>query len=192
MTRVRKLWSQIKGWARDVGSDRRRRGEFDGWAQRFGCTKMGRIEAACVIARRLNGAEAALRQRMQETQREAVSPDMPGLTAAEIERLAVLAEECGEVVQAVCKVLRHGWKSSSPYGGKTNRAALEREIGDLRAIVGLMLDSRDLRLGDLQHWQRSKRAEFGRWTHHQACSLPAEEKQAMLRAAGCERGKREQ
>jgi len=37
-----------------------------------------------------------------------------GLSPAEAERLALLAEECGEVVQAVCKVLRHGYESTNP------------------------------------------------------------------------------
>ena len=31
------------------------------------------------------------------------------LTPAETERLAILAEECGEVIQAVGKILRHGY-----------------------------------------------------------------------------------
>ena len=32
-----------------------------------------------------------------------------GLTPAEAKRLALLAEECGEVLQAIGKVLRHGF-----------------------------------------------------------------------------------
>lgn len=35
--------------------------------------------------------------------------DMP----TEAERLVVLMEECGEVIQACSKILRHGWKSSN-------------------------------------------------------------------------------
>lgn len=91
----------------------------------------------------------------------------PGLTPAEIERLALLAEECGEVAQAVGKVLRHGWESRPPRGGQANRTALAREIGDLRAVVGVMLDADDLQLSDLQHWQWSKRSVLPLWTHHQ-------------------------
>ncbi len=94
-------------------------------------------------------------------------PLMPGLTAAEIERLAMLAEECGEVAQAVGKVLRHGWHSCSPYNPRVNRMSLEREIGDLRAVIELMLDTRDLRLSELQAWQRRKRSAMPKWTHHQ-------------------------
>lgn len=32
-----------------------------------------------------------------------------GLSPAEVERLALLAEECGEVIQTVGKILRHGY-----------------------------------------------------------------------------------
>lgn len=53
------------------------------------------------------------------------------LTPAEAERLALLAEECGEVIQAIGKVLRHGFESTHPDGGPTNRESLERECGDV-------------------------------------------------------------
>ena len=114
--------------------------------------------------------------------RQAALDALPGLTPAEIERLAILAEECGEVVQAVGKVLRHGWESQSPYGGKPNRQALEREIGNVRAVVNLMLDSGDVRLAELQAWQRRKREQVEKWTHHQNCSMPREEQVEMMRA----------
>lgn len=111
---------------------------------------------------------AALRFRIAELERRGLpGEDIPYLTAAEIERLAMLAEECGEVVQAISKVLRHGWNSQSPYGGKPNRIALERELGDVRAIVNMMLDADDVRLAEIQTWQRSKRRAMRQWTHHQ-------------------------
>jgi NTP pyrophosphatase (non-canonical NTP hydrolase) len=115
-----------------------------------------------------------------------VDGDLPGLTQAEIERLAILAEECGEVVQAVGKVLRHGWESQSPYGGKPNRVSLERELGNVRAIVNLMLDSGDVRLGEVQTWQRAKKLGLGKWTHHQADSMPRGEQMAMMYAIEAE------
>ena len=155
------------GWlGRWVG----RRRELDGWARHFGVARrgsVGRLEAACAIARRCAGAEAALKRLAQATERELAEGPLPRLTSAEIERLALLAEECGETVQAVGKVLRHGWESSSPRGGATNRVGLEREIGDVRAVVGLLLDNRDVRLGELQAWQRNKRKALPGWTHHQ-------------------------
>lgn len=112
---------------------------------------------------------------------------LPDLTPAEIERLAILAEECGEVVQAVGKVLRFGWESSSPYGsGRPNRSSLEHEIGNVRAIVNLMLDADDLSLSAVQSWQGQKRKRLPKWTLHQADSTPRDEQLAMMRVIASE------
>ena len=61
-----------------------------------------------------------------------------GLLPAEAERLALLREECGEVQHAIGKILRHGWESTHPDGGPTNREALQCEIGHVYAAVELM------------------------------------------------------
>jgi hypothetical protein len=110
----------------------------------------------------------------------------PGLTPAEVERLAILAEECGEAVRAVGKALRFGWESKSPYSERTNREALEREIGSIRAAVNLMMDADDVRLSDVQGWQRVKRGGLDKWTLHQAESIPREDQLAMLAAIASE------
>lgn len=60
------------------------------------------------------------------------------LTDAEAERLALLSEEAGEIVQAVGKILRHGYESKHPRGGPTNRQLLQKEILDLYAVVKMM------------------------------------------------------
>lgn len=59
------------------------------------------------------------------------------LSEAEQERLAIVIEECGEVIQAACKVLRHGYASVNPTipDSETNREGLEREIGDLQHAI---------------------------------------------------------
>lgn len=62
------------------------------------------------------------------------------LTPAQAERLAILAEECGEVIQIIGKILRHGLDSCHPVTRETNRSALLREITDVKAamvIIGL-------------------------------------------------------
>lgn len=63
------------------------------------------------------------------------------LTPAEAERLAMLIEECGEVIQAATKILRHGYESYNPdlAFSPTNRQHLIKEICDLRAIECLMI-----------------------------------------------------
>lgn len=122
-----------------------------------------------------------LRARDAELERIEESYAVAGLSPGEIERLAIVAEECGEVARAVGKVLRFGWESQSPYSGRTNRAALEREIGSVRAIVNLMIDAGDLQLNNVQAWQRSKRGALAKWTQYQECSVSREEQLRLLR-----------
>lgn len=64
-----------------------------------------------------------------------------GLSPAQAERLAILMEECGEVVQIIGKILRHGYDSCSPFGHnmETNRQALIRELFDVKAAA-LLID----------------------------------------------------
>lgn len=89
------------------------------------------------------------------------------LTAAEIERLAILAEQCGELQQAISKVMIHGWLVQSGDFGISYRVGLERRIGAVRAAVNMMLDSGDVRLAELQAWQRNKRERLAKWAKHQ-------------------------
>ncbi len=132
------------------------------------------------MARELGTVRHELARSESELMRIEASCALPGLSPGEIERLAILAEECGEVAQAVGKVLRFGWEGQSPYGGRVNRVAVEREIGNLRAIVNLMLDADDLRLKEVQTWQRTKRVGLGKWTQYQACSISREERLALI------------
>lgn len=69
-----------------------------------------------------------------------------GLTPAEAERLALLAEECAEVIVAVGKVLRHGYESYNPteYNGYSNRRTLMIEMGDVRAAMIMLCDAGDV------------------------------------------------
>tara|TARA_R110000868_G_scaffold25423_11_gene99279 strand:- start:25171 stop:25500 length:330 start_codon:yes stop_codon:yes gene_type:complete len=70
------------------------------------------------------------------------------LSQAQIERLAWLSEEFGEIQQAIGKILRHGYDSKDPTNPnhKGNRADLEREIGDAYTAIALMSNEGDLSL----------------------------------------------
>lgn len=181
---IRERWGQLWGWLRD-----RARGHARWLEAEHGVAGLRTLNSAYVKrglqdSARIEQLEARMRQ-MERERNAMLFGDVPGLTPAEIERLAILAEECGEVVRAVGKVFRFGWESQSPYklqGGRSNRAELEQEIGHVRAAVNLMLDAEDLRLGDVQAWQKSKRGRLNRWTQHQACSIPREEQLAMMAA----------
>lgn len=92
------------------------------------------------------------------------------LTPAEAERLAVLAEEAGEVVQVVMKILRHGYESSNPDrpGDGTNRDQLCVEYGHLMAAADLMVDSKDFGTSDLIARARyEKPKQRAKYLHHQ-------------------------
>ena len=69
------------------------------------------------------------------------------LSAAQIERLAILAEECGETVQAAMKIIRRGFDRKHPRKqGPTNRGHLEDEIGNVLNAIDMMVDAGDVRL----------------------------------------------
>jgi hypothetical protein len=89
------------------------------------------------------------------------------LTPAEDERLALLLEECAEVIQMVGKILRHGYESSHPDGGPTNRALLEKEIGHVEAAIQMMSRENDISNNEISnHWMEKKRT-VTRYLHHQ-------------------------
>lgn len=91
------------------------------------------------------------------------------LDPAEAERLAFLAEECGELVQAIGKILRHGYFSINPVDphGKSNRANLIKEMGDVRAAMILMCLAGDVRKDEIHAAANEKLISVVRWMHEQ-------------------------
>ena len=93
------------------------------------------------------------------------------LTPDEAERLAFLAEECSEVIQMVSKILRHGWDSVNPLKPEegSNRARLERELGDLAVAITLMSENRDISQDlIMNNWDRKIHSDdLLKWFHHQ-------------------------
>ena len=67
-----------------------------------------------------------------------MSDNFNGLSPAEAERLAILAEEMGETIQEIGKILRHGYESRWPDDAPTNREKLEVELGDIACIQQMM------------------------------------------------------
>lgn len=95
-----------------------------------------------------------------------------GLSEAEQERLAILIEECGEVIQAGCKILRHGYETTNPHKktspiNETNREALERELGDLFHAVHRLKDAADVNGEKIGARAFSKPAHIAPYLHHQ-------------------------
>lgn len=92
-----------------------------------------------------------------------------GLIPEEIERLAILAEECGEVIQVVGKILRHGYSSHNPNDPHSisNRGLLAKELGDLDWIVSLMQAEADFAEGARLQRKRLKADTARPYLHHQ-------------------------
>lgn len=68
-----------------------------------------------------------------------MSEHFNGLAPAEAERLAMLAEECAEVIQIVGKILRHGYNSCHPSTGIRNGYLLGQELRDVAAVTSAIV-----------------------------------------------------
>lgn len=114
-----------------------------------------------------------------------VTTHFNGLTPAEAERLAMLAEEAGEIVQAVMKIMRHGWDSYNPHSPElkvssagvvspNNRTELMRELGDLCEVQKLMIKAGDINGAVIAEHAENKQHNMRQFTHHQQGLIPAE------------------
>jgi hypothetical protein len=92
-----------------------------------------------------------------------------GLTDAEAERLALLIEECAEVQQIACKILRHGYASTNPIGNdpSSNRDLLEKECGHVQHAIARLTAEGDLDPSMVNGFEHEKAQSIGRWLHHQ-------------------------
>lgn len=91
------------------------------------------------------------------------------LTPAQAELLALLAEECGECIQAIGKILRHGYASSNPMLAITTNNAdnLAKEMGDVSAAMTLLCNAGPVTEDQVHFNADMKLANVGRWLHHQ-------------------------
>jgi NTP pyrophosphatase (non-canonical NTP hydrolase) len=56
------------------------------------------------------------------------------------EIILILSEECAEVAKEVSKIMRFGPDQVKPGKDKTNIQVLEEELGDLLAMIELLVD----------------------------------------------------
>jgi NTP pyrophosphatase (non-canonical NTP hydrolase) len=59
-----------------------------------------------------------------------------------IEILLILQEECAEVSQAISKCFRFGPDQCKPDSDETNIQALEHELGDIQAMIELLIKTK--------------------------------------------------
>jgi NTP pyrophosphatase (non-canonical NTP hydrolase) len=81
--------------------------------------------------------------------------DKPNLTEDQKERLAILSEECAEVIQMINKIFRFGFESVHPFNEDklTNKERLENEIRDTLVAILLLIENNDLERKELD-WEK--------------------------------------
>jgi NTP pyrophosphatase (non-canonical NTP hydrolase) len=83
------------------------------------------------------------------------------------EVMAILQEECAEVTQAVSKCYRFGIDNYKPGKPKTNREHLEDEIGDVLAMVDILLEMTVINRHNLETAKRAKIEKLKKWSNIQ-------------------------
>jgi NTP pyrophosphatase (non-canonical NTP hydrolase) len=58
--------------------------------------------------------------------------------------MGILTEECAEVIQAISKIYRFG--PDSEWEGVTNKQALVRELGDVLAVIEVLITETDINI----------------------------------------------
>ena len=92
------------------------------------------------------------------------------LTNADAELFALLAEECGETVQSVGKILRHGKHSWNPdmVGKHTNIEDLEKELGDILAVIEIMRRGKLIDIANVESRKSTKLEKVWKYLHYNA------------------------
>jgi NTP pyrophosphatase (non-canonical NTP hydrolase) len=75
------------------------------------------------------------------------------------EALLITQEECAEVTQAISKVFRFGMDAQWPQGSPTNKEKLEEEVGDLLAMLDILIEQ-TLSNSHVQQARASKRIKL--------------------------------
>jgi NTP pyrophosphatase (non-canonical NTP hydrolase) len=80
------------------------------------------------------------------------------------EAMDILQEECAEVVQAISKCRRFGLNNIKPGKDRTNLECLEEEIGDLMAMVDILVEKDILSYHNLEIAQKAKKEKLKVWS----------------------------
>ena len=82
----------------------------------------------------------------------------------ENEVMDILQEEAAEVIQAVSKIRRFG-KDNHKFGeAQTNLEHLEEELGDLLAMIDIMLEQGLVRAAQLEEAKQNKKYKLKKWS----------------------------
>lgn len=76
----------------------------------------------------------------------------------------IAQEECAEVTQAISKIFRFGFDSKHPVTGKSNIESLEEEVGDLLAMVDIMVEKCIISDNNINSARKAKRTKLKQWS----------------------------
>ena len=80
------------------------------------------------------------------------------------EVMDILQEECAEVIQAVSKIRRFGIDNFKPGKPATNREHLETEIGDVLAMIDIMVDHGVILSDSIEAAKQAKKEKLKVWS----------------------------
>ena len=80
------------------------------------------------------------------------------------ETMDILQEECAEVIQAVSKINRFGIDNLKPGKPKTNREHLEEELGDMMAMIDILISNGIVSSDNLEVAKKAKIEKLKKWS----------------------------
>jgi len=81
------------------------------------------------------------------------------------EVMDILQEEAAEVIQAVSKIRRFGMDNTKPGTDCTNREHLEEELGDMLAMIDILLVNNIVSWSNLHQAKRAKIEKLEKWSN---------------------------
>lgn len=81
------------------------------------------------------------------------------------EVMDILQEECAEVIQAVSKISRFGIDNFKPGKPKTNREHLEEELGDMLAMIDILIELKVVDKSNLDAANLAKKEKLKQWSN---------------------------
>jgi NTP pyrophosphatase (non-canonical NTP hydrolase) len=82
----------------------------------------------------------------------------------EHEIMSITQEECSEVIQAISKINRFGFDGRHPEKTYNNREHLEEEVGDVLAMIDLLLENEIVSWANVNKARRAKFEKLRQWS----------------------------
>lgn len=81
------------------------------------------------------------------------------------EIMIILGEECAEVIQALSKCFRFGLTELKPNTQQTNTQHLEEELGDMMAMIQLLIDAKVVDAESIEFAKQRKIVKLQKWSN---------------------------